>query len=779
MKNLRKTFFGSVVSLLICFTMLLGTTFAWFTDSVSSVGNKIIAGTLDIELYQYVYDEATDTWSWKDISAVTDALFDYDLWEPGYTEYVVLKVVNNGNLALKWKATFSSTNVLSELADVINVYVNPTAPAAEGTYNNFDAPASRAAALDYTPAGTVRSFVSQIEDVTKGELKANEEACLTLVLQMDPNAGNDYMNLDLGGAFDISIVATQNTVESDDFGTDYDADAVYPGCEHTSISTETSYTKTATGHTAVTTEKCDDCHTVISTTTGTEDPHDDANSDNACDVCGYGVHVCTRASNYAWDNGDDGTGRHYYIACSDADCTNGNYMKKIYEDHIWGENGKCTICSLCKHTTYIWQQYPGTETHRYVCKTCGEPSTGTDGQLVACSDANSDNKCDVCGGTVASAPAACSHVDEDHADHFCDICNEEVSTCEYAVTPNNDGATHTVTVCSVCNKGNNVGTDCEDTDSDNKCDVCDGDVTSAPAVCDHSISVYTQDAGTTHIGSCTCGQNIEAAKFCTDGDNDGACDNCEREIAIAKHITIDEIPANTTVVVKIVAHSDELAAGTSNGIRFYLAPDKYNGNTTAPQYLTADANGDIEFLAEYTVTGTTTDITFKSQGYNVALPSDLVITEATVFTGTMDEYKIANGAEAYEIVETQLAVTNSSATQITYKIDKRDLNSTVVVHFKGTSDGLFRYWISETESQRAATKITAIDDAAAYSEFDVTVELVLDNAAGQGASFGEYLLFKGASGGGALNNLNLEYVGIYYGTKAEYDAAIASYTTNP
>ena len=37
---------SSIVTLLICFAMLIGTTFAWFTDSVSSTGNKIQAGSM-------------------------------------------------------------------------------------------------------------------------------------------------------------------------------------------------------------------------------------------------------------------------------------------------------------------------------------------------------------------------------------------------------------------------------------------------------------------------------------------------------------------------------------------------------------------------------------------------------------------------------------------------------------------------------------------------------------------------------------------------------------
>lgn len=443
MKNLRKTFFGSVVSLLICFTMLLGTTFAWFTDSVTSSNNKIIAGTLDIELWQYVYDDTTDAWKWEDISASTDALFDYENWEPGYTEYVVLKVVNAGNLALKWKATFNSATALSKLADVINVYVNPTAPAAEGTYDTLNVPANREAALAYSPAGTLREFISNLESVTKGELKANEEACLTLVLQMDPLAGNDYMDLDLGGAFDISIVATQNTVEEDSFDDQYDANAEYPvlNCDHSAGTTDTvTYTKTATGHTATTITTCNACHATTNTVVGTEEAHVDTNpADYACDTCGYDM-TPAHTHVYTADINSDAT--HHWGVCSCGDEDTANKVAHTDADNDGNHN----------------------------CDTCNAPNVTT------CADSPVvDGKCDECGADV-------DHTCEDNdSNHLCDVCGEETSTCTYAVTPNNDGATHTVTVCSVCNKGNNVGTDCEDTDSDNKCDVCDGDVTSAPA----------------------------------------------------------------------------------------------------------------------------------------------------------------------------------------------------------------------------------------------------------------------------------------------------------
>ena len=52
-RSTKNALISSVLALVLCFTMLLGTTYAWFTDSVTSATNIIAAGNLDIELYQH------------------------------------------------------------------------------------------------------------------------------------------------------------------------------------------------------------------------------------------------------------------------------------------------------------------------------------------------------------------------------------------------------------------------------------------------------------------------------------------------------------------------------------------------------------------------------------------------------------------------------------------------------------------------------------------------------------------------------------------------------
>ena len=47
-KATKKALFMSMLSMLLCVAMLIGSTFAWFTDSVTSGRNKITAGNLDV-----------------------------------------------------------------------------------------------------------------------------------------------------------------------------------------------------------------------------------------------------------------------------------------------------------------------------------------------------------------------------------------------------------------------------------------------------------------------------------------------------------------------------------------------------------------------------------------------------------------------------------------------------------------------------------------------------------------------------------------------------------
>ena len=142
----RKALLLSVISLLLCCTMLVGTTFAWFTDSVTSGKNQIVAGNLDIEL---------DYWNgteWKTVNGATE-LFTGNLWEPGHTEVVYLKMANKGTLALKYNLGINivseteGTNVKNETFKLSDYIYMGVVENAEPTYT------SRAAAIEAAKNG--------------------------------------------------------------------------------------------------------------------------------------------------------------------------------------------------------------------------------------------------------------------------------------------------------------------------------------------------------------------------------------------------------------------------------------------------------------------------------------------------------------------------------------------------------------------------------------------------------------------------------------------------
>ena len=128
MKNTKKSLLTSALCLLLCMSMLVGTTFAWFTDEVKSGNNIIAAGNLDVNLYW-----STNGADWTPVDADTNVFKTGTLWEPGHTEVVYLKVVNEGTLALKYNldvivvSEVPGTNVANDpfkLSDYIlyNVY---------------------------------------------------------------------------------------------------------------------------------------------------------------------------------------------------------------------------------------------------------------------------------------------------------------------------------------------------------------------------------------------------------------------------------------------------------------------------------------------------------------------------------------------------------------------------------------------------------------------------------------------------------------------------------
>ncbi len=209
----KRALLSSVVALFLCFSMLLGTTFAWFTDSVTSSGNIIKSGTLDVTMKWADGTKAVpadDSTDWKDAS--TGAIFDYDLWEPGYTEVRHIKIANEGTLALKYQLNIIANGEVSELADVIDVYyVDPAVQVAD-----------RTVLTDDNKLGTLTEVLANISTTASGNLLAGEAHTVTLALKMQESAGNKYQDLSIGSNFSVQLMATQFTYESDSFDNMYD-----------------------------------------------------------------------------------------------------------------------------------------------------------------------------------------------------------------------------------------------------------------------------------------------------------------------------------------------------------------------------------------------------------------------------------------------------------------------------------------------------------------------------------------------------------------------------
>ena len=232
----KKALLMSAMSLLLCFSMLIGTTFAWFTDSVSTTNNIIVAGNLDIELYYATAEDVVNGQipdnAWKKVSGNTNVFKD-NLWEPGHTEVVYLKVVNEGTLSLKYhlgvnvESEITSTNVAGEsfkLSDHIKYGVLSGAK----IFTRDDAVAEvkdNATKLNQAyNSGTIKLD-------PKTATNTDNEDIVTMVVYMPTSVGNEanYKKGDDIPApkihLGINLFATQVEAEEDSYGPDYDKDS--------------------------------------------------------------------------------------------------------------------------------------------------------------------------------------------------------------------------------------------------------------------------------------------------------------------------------------------------------------------------------------------------------------------------------------------------------------------------------------------------------------------------------------------------------------------------
>ncbi len=219
----------SILAMLLCITTLLGTTFAWFTDSVTSAGNIIQSGNLKVGLDYWDGD------SWETVQGADEIFDSKALWEPGYTKVVYLKLSNLGSLALKYQLAInvlSETEGINEEGDTFKLSDYIQMGVVENV-NGEDKDAAYANGDDAVNAVKDSSGIIGNGYTKNGTMLADAaELYMAVVVYMPKTVDNvanhngiNIPEINLG----INVIATQTTVESDSFDEYYDGGAAWFG----------------------------------------------------------------------------------------------------------------------------------------------------------------------------------------------------------------------------------------------------------------------------------------------------------------------------------------------------------------------------------------------------------------------------------------------------------------------------------------------------------------------------------------------------------------------
>jgi len=209
-KRVKSELLASALSLLLCIAMLAGSTFAWFTDSVTSKGNVIQSGTIKAKLE---YSKLVDgQWTaYAEVNEQTD-IFGYDKWEPGYAAVVKFRITNMGTLAMKYRLAADiqeetpGINTAGEeflLSDCLYAQV-------------VDADATREEILTSADGSRLKDTADGDIVIQSLPLEVGETAELAVAVWMPATLGTDANHNGTAPSisFDIKLVATQQGAES-------------------------------------------------------------------------------------------------------------------------------------------------------------------------------------------------------------------------------------------------------------------------------------------------------------------------------------------------------------------------------------------------------------------------------------------------------------------------------------------------------------------------------------------------------------------------------------
>ncbi len=226
---LKSAILMSILSILLCMTMFLGTTFAWFTDTASTSVQTITAGNIDVELQYYdgtvdasgKYNE--DKWvsaEGKNIPLLNEAGTKFIpseqiVWDLN-SKYKIpeLRVVSKGNTAIKYELAIGCglpEEGEKDLAEVIKLKVNGTTSVAE---------------YDDTLRNHIKNGIKYSGIIKQGNTK-EEIVIYSFELYMPTDVPTEYNGSKLNG-LSFTVVATQAPSETDSEGNAYDSSAVLP-----------------------------------------------------------------------------------------------------------------------------------------------------------------------------------------------------------------------------------------------------------------------------------------------------------------------------------------------------------------------------------------------------------------------------------------------------------------------------------------------------------------------------------------------------------------------
>lgn len=229
-KHIKRALLASSLSVLLCLAMLVGSTFAWFTDTASTAVNKIQAGTLDVGL-EMSNDGGT---TWENVEGQTLNFVKREgheseplLWEPGCTYNTQqFYIKNNGNLNLKFKFSVSGIPGDASLLEVLDF--TAMADASWFKFNTGAVSIETSGEFDLLKGYDLNTYFYGIMHFDEYVLEPGEEAGPIMISgHMAETAGNVYQDLSIDGIA-ITVMATQATGEEDSHDGTYDGNAEYP-----------------------------------------------------------------------------------------------------------------------------------------------------------------------------------------------------------------------------------------------------------------------------------------------------------------------------------------------------------------------------------------------------------------------------------------------------------------------------------------------------------------------------------------------------------------------